>query len=236
MSLSIARLGAVVLLVAAGCAERPVQVPVRQPIGFPHDAHLAYFSSGQHRREKIQMHLAAIGQDSAPEELADGRCAECHDDLADKTACAGCHVLFQDPALRGDKPLRRCVACHRGAWSGTLARIAGAETCIACHTVEAPVRLAGDTRPALRLASALDIGLDPARREELPWIQINTVPPNVYFSHRAHVRRSVACTACHEDPSALSAPPTSMRAFSMTRCLRCHAETGASTDCLTCHK
>lgn len=234
--MNIARLCVVAAIAAAGCAERPVQVPVRQPIGFPHDAHLAYFSSGQHRREKIQMHLTAIGQDSAPEELAEGKCAECHDDLAEKTACAGCHVLFQDSSLRENKPLRRCVACHRGAWSGSVARIAGTDTCISCHAADTPVRLAGETRPALTLASARDVGLDTSRDAHLPWIQINTVPPNVYFSHRAHVRRSVACTTCHEDVSALSTPPTSVRVFSMTRCLRCHAENGASTDCLTCHK
>jgi uncharacterized protein with PIN domain len=224
-----------VSLVAA-CAERPVPVPVRQPIGFPHDTHLAYFASGQHRREKIQMHLTAIGQDTAPDELSQGKCAECHDDLAEKTACAGCHVLFQDPALRDNKPLRRCVACHRGAWSGSLARIANTDTCIACHAVEPPVRLAGDVRTGVRPASARDVGLDPSSREDLPWIQINTIPANVYFSHRAHTRSSIACTDCHLDVSSLSAPPTAVRAFSMTRCLRCHAQRGASTDCLTCHK
>lgn len=236
MPISVARICVAAALAAAGCAERPVQVPVQQPIVFPHDTHLAYFSSGQHRREKIQMHLAAIGQDSAPEELAGGKCAECHDDLAEKTACAGCHVLFQDASLRENKALRRCVACHRGAWSGNVARIAGTETCIACHAVESPVRLAGEKQPALTLASARDVGLDPSRPEDLSWVQINTVPSNVYFSHRAHVRRSVACTQCHEDVSVLSSPPTSVRMFSMTRCLRCHAENGASTDCLTCHK
>ncbi len=236
MSSLAARACVAAALVAAGCAERPVQVPVRQPIAFPHDAHLAYFSSGQHRREKIQMHVAAFGGGSAPDELLQGQCTQCHEDLPEKAACAGCHVLFQDAALRENKPLRRCVACHRGAWTGGAARIAGTDTCILCHAADAPVRLAGEKAPALTLASARDVGIDPAGGQDLSWIQINTVPANVYFSHRAHVRRGVPCTTCHEDVSALSVPPARARAFSMIRCLRCHAEHGASTDCLTCHK
>ncbi len=72
---------------------------------------------------------------------------------------------------------------------------------------------------------------------ELPWVQINTVPANVYFSHTAHVRYAgVTCTRCQTDVNGLRTPPTSVRVVSMSECLACHAERGASTDCLTCHK
>lgn len=223
-------------LLVAGCGDRPIQVSVRQPIDFPHAKHLKYFSSGQHRRERIQMHLTALGIENAPDELAQGRCSECHADLVEKKACAGCHVLFQDAALRENRPLRRCVACHRGAWSGNAARIADTDTCLACHPAKPTVLLAGERRPELTFATARDVGLDPTGKEDLAWVQINTVRPNVYFSHRPHVRASVACTTCHEDVKDLSAPPTSLKPISMTRCFRCHQALGVSTDCLTCHK
>lgn len=224
------------LVAAAGCADPPIGVAVRQPIHFPHQTHLTYFSSGQHRTEKIRMHLDIFGQDKPPEELAEGRCVECHDDLAERAACAGCHVPFQNAALRSQREVRRCVGCHRGAWGGSAATIPSAATCLACH--EAGVRLAraGDKGPRVTLVRAGEPPGEPPV-EDVPWIRINAMPPNVYFSHTAHVRfASMACTTCHQDVRALRSPPTAARVLSMSDCLTCHMERGASTDCLTCHK
>jgi len=210
-----------------GCADRTIEVSVQQPIAFPHRTHLEYFSSGHHRQERIQMHLAIFDMKEAPPELAEGRCTECHDDLAERTACAGCHVLFQDATLRNRKDVRRCIACHRGAWTGSQATIPSAAVCASCHGADS--KIAGVAEKQLRA----DLG----RAEDVRWVQINTVAPNVYFSHRAHVRfNSMTCTTCHADVSDLAAPPTTARVFAMTDCLTCHVENRASIDCLTCHK
>ena len=225
----------VVILAAAGCSRSSIDVPVQQPIAFSHQSHLAYFSSGQHRTEKIKMHLDMFGTDQPPPELAEGRCVECHDDLAERKPCAGCHVQFQNAALRGQQDVRRCVACHRGAWGGSEATIPSAATCLSCH--EAGMQLArGDDGPRLRLVRDGEAPSRPAA-VDVPWIRINTLPANVYFSHSAHVRSAqMPCSTCHQDMSVLASPPTLVRVFSMTECLACHAERGASTDCLTCHK
>lgn len=224
------------LFVAAGCAGPPIEVPVQQPIDFPHGKHLTYFASGQHRTERIAMHLAIFGAgEPPPQELVEGRCVECHDDLAERTACAGCHVPFQNAALRSQQDVRRCVACHRGAWGASAATIPSATVCLACH--EAGVRLAraGDNRPRIVLVNASDTPVEPL--EDVPWVRINTMPANVYFSHTAHVRyASMACTECHQDVTALRSPSSRVRVFTMSECLTCHARKGASTDCLTCHK
>lgn len=223
------------VLVAAGCSRPSIEVRVQQPIDFSHQAHLAYFSTGQHRNEKIKMHLDIFGMDQPPAELAEGRCVECHDDLADRKPCAGCHVQFQNAALRSQTDVRRCVACHRGAWGGSDATIPSAASCLSCH--DAGMRAAhDDTGPRLVLVRDGD---PPAKQpiEDVPWIRINTMPPNVYFSHTAHVRfAEMPCTACHQDMRALGSAPSVVRVFSMTDCLTCHVQKGASTDCLTCHK
>lgn len=215
----------------SGCSGRTVEVSVQQPIAFPHRTHLDYFTSGRHRQERIQMHLQIFGMTEPPPELAEGRCVECHaEDLAEKTACAGCHVLFQDATLRSRKDVRDCIGCHRGAWNGSRATIPSAAVCVSCH---------GDSKYDTFTDAAAEQKLraDLARTEDVPWVQINTVAQNVYFSHPAHVRfNKMTCTTCHADVRGLVAPPTTARVFAMSDCLTCHAENQASNTCLTCHK
>jgi hypothetical protein len=231
--------GLAVLMAAAACTDSPVEVSVRQPIDFPHETHLTYFSSGLHRAERIRMHLEIFGTDEIPDELAEGRCVACHDDLPERTACAGCHVPFQNPALRTQTEARRCVACHRGAWSRAEASIPGVTACLECHRPEvSEVHLvrAAYTGASVALARAGAPRVDEAATE-VPWVRLTTMPPNVYFSHTAHVRfAGLPCVRCHEDVSGLMSPPTRVRVLSMSDCLKCHVESNARTDCLACHK
>jgi len=223
------------LVAAAGCADERADVQVQQPMNFPHETHLTYFSSGKHRTEKIQMHLDIFGAGEPPAELSQGRCVECHDDLAERVACAGCHVPFQNAALRSAKEVRPCVGCHRGAWGGSAATIPSLRTCLACH--ESGVQQARGENGEARISLARAGVAAGESIEDIPWIQINTMPGNVYFSHTAHVRfASMACTSCHQDVRELRTPPTIVRVFSMTECLSCHRARGASTDCLSCHR
>ncbi|MBI2833029.1 MAG: hypothetical protein HYX76_01210 [Acidobacteria bacterium] len=215
------------LLFLIGCGDPPIEVSVSQPIEFPHRTHLEYFSSGRHRAERIQMHLTIFDQTDVPPELAEGRCTECHDDLSERTACAGCHVLSQDAALRGRTDVRRCAACHRGVWTGSAATIPSAAVCVSCHGPDS-----GNGHPAEKRLRA-----DLSNAGDVRWVQINTVAPSVYFSHSAHVRyASMTCTDCHADVKNLAKPPSTARIFVMGDCLGCHVERRASTDCLTCHK
>ena len=210
---------------AAACLERPVKAPAVADLGgFPHARHVQYFVSGQHRQEKIAMHVAAFGGGDAPEPVTGGRCIECHDDLAAKP-CGVCHVLFQNAAVRDQKQARPCVACHAGTWTGSGPAAPRREVCRGCHAEGAP-----PGGPKLERV-----------RYELPQppkgARISTLPPNVYFSHRAHVRfGGIACTSCHQsvNPAAESSPV--VRRMPMIECLSCHRDNGASTDCLTCHR
>ncbi len=230
--LTCACLGSVLL--AGGCRRPTIDVPTRQPMDFSHKQHLAYFTSGAHRAEKIKMHLDLVSMDTAPPELAEGRCEECHDDLPDRKPCAGCHVQFLNAALRSQKEVRRCVACHRGAWGGSEALIPSAATCLACH--EAGIREVSDSAGRLVLVRK-DDPKGTRTTADVPWVRINTMPPSVYFSHTAHVRfAKMPCTACHQDMRTLASTPSVVRVFSMMDCLTCHKQAGAKTDCLSCHK
>ena len=231
--ISIACVGAIVA--AAGCAARPAEVAVQQPMEFTHAAHLKYFASGEHRNQGISRHLEAFDKNDLPDELKEGRCAECHDD-SEMLGCATCHARFKNAALWGRKDVRPCVACHRGAWGAADATIPSATACLPCHEAGMQRARVDDAGPRLVLARA---GAAPAGPpvEDVPWMRINVLPANVYFSHTAHVRyASMPCTECHQDMSGLSSPPRMVAAFTMSRCLKCHAARGAGTDCLTCHK
>jgi hypothetical protein len=220
---------AVVLLATTGCANPPVDVAAHPRAAFPHGRHLEYFASGTHRQEKIGMHLAAFGDTDVPEDLSQGKCTECHDDLAEMTACAGCHVIFQDAGLRARKDARRCVACHRGAWAGTAASLPRTDACTACHRDRESLEPGAPTYTAARL--------DTGPAAYAGGVRASVMPQNVYFSHRAHVRfGEMSCVRCHADPRGAAVPPVKVRAVSMYQCLKCHVENGASTDCLTCHK
>lgn len=213
--------------VLAGCEEGREEVLVEQPIAFAHKTHLEYFSSGKHRAEKIQMHLELLEEKEPPSELAEGRCVECHDDLAEKKQCAGCHLLFQDATLRARKDVRACIACHRKAWSGGIASIPSANVCSACHAEKARTNSPEEKKLRELLAAGRDI----------PWVQLHRTAPNVEFSHVAHVRfGKYACTRCHEDLAGKTAPPTSVTVFTMSNCLECHQENHANQDCLACHR
>lgn len=214
------------MLLLAGCDDT-TEVNVEQPIAFPHKNHLAYFSSGKHRGEMIQMHLKALDEKVPPDELVQGKCTECHDDLPDRKPCAGCHLLFQDEKLRERKDVRACVGCHRKAWSGNQASIPSAVVCAACHAAAAKTASPEEKR----LREIL------ARGGDVPWIQLHTVANHVHFSHSAHVRRAgLPCLECHEDMSQKDAPPSRVRVFTMKNCLHCHKENHATFDCVACHK
>lgn len=212
------------VVASAGCVKARADTVVHSSNGFPHARHVEYFASGRHRQEKIAMHVTLFGGGEAPEPITSGRCVECHDDLAAKP-CGVCHVLFQNAGLRERTQVRPCVACHAATWSGRGSAAARPETCVACHVDGA--QPGGPTLERVRFE------LPQAARSPRP----TTLPPNVYFSHRAHVRfGNVACTTCHERGNAAAEPSPAVRFMPMTECLRCHRDNGASTDCLTCHR
>ena len=219
-------LGVSLLIATGGCANPMASALPPARAAFVHGPHLDHWASGRHKQEKIGMHLAAIGLTEAPDELVRGECVACHTDLPELTACAGCHVVFQDATLRNRKDVRTCVGCHRGAWTGAAATLPRIEVCATCHRENQSAGAeAGDSTPR-----------DLSRLEYTGGMRLSMLPGNVYFSHVAHVRFGQwGCATCHTNLNDPTGPPT-LPAASMIGCLRCHVENGASTDCLTCHK
>lgn len=74
-------------------------------------------------------------------------------------------------------------------------------------------------------------------REEIPWKRIYRLPPDVYFSHRRHVRLGkVECQTCHGNIGQSSSPPSQPLKISMKKCMKCHEQEKVDNDCLACHR
>ena len=119
-----------------------------------------------------------------------------------------------------------CSACHMHYERETYSGLPAASSCALCH-----LEAQGDSAEEARLVALLEEGAP------LDWQPLFRQPPHVFFSHRGHVVvAAIECATCHGDIGASETPPTESRPLRMERCIACHEERGASTDCSACHR
>lgn len=116
-----------------------------------------------------------------------------------------------------------CELCHSGVRRSAFAGMPPVERCIGCHRFVVP-----EHPEVAKLRRYYDAG------KTIPWVKVNSLPRFVRFNHEAHTLASVACGTCHGnvgemDRVARVAPLT------MGWCIRCHRDSHAPDDCLTCH-
>ncbi|MDP6410199.1 MAG: cytochrome c3 family protein [Planctomycetota bacterium] len=158
-----------------------------------------------------------------------------------------------------------CQYCHYGAERSRHAGIPSASVCMNCHkTVTSgfdafleereaaekeerePQRIVSSELRKLFDAVGLDEKLEPTGElgKPIEWVRVHNLPDFVYFDHRVHVAKGLACETCH-------GPVQSMERIrqhsdlSMGWCVNCHRESSiapeghlvehASTDCGVCH-
>jgi hypothetical protein len=168
-----------------------------------------------------------------------------------------------------------CQFCHYGARSSRHAGVPPASLCMNCHRtvttnldelqVEKALAESEGREPRTivspelaKLYAALGLGDDlqpdpDAQPHPIEWVRVHNMPDFVYFDHRVHTARGIACETCHGPVQSME----HMRqesSLSMGWCLDCHrtnaAEPGGggaakpsqervedhvSTNCATCH-
>jgi hypothetical protein len=168
-----------------------------------------------------------------------------------------------------------CRYCHYGADRSRHAGIPPASICMNCHktvttnfdaVLEERELAAAEGREERRIVSAElrklydalglgeDLEPDPEKTPRpIEWIRVHNLPDFVYFDHRVHVARGLACEQCHGTVQAMER----IRQFSdlsMGWCLDCHRQNErefppvpagslsaghpvghVSTDCASCH-
>jgi len=128
-----------------------------------------------------------------------------------------------------------CRYCHSSVETSPFAGMPSTQTCLSCHS-----QIFTDTamlRPVIASAE---------ENRPLRWARVTRIPDFVYFDHRLHVARGVACAACHGPVQDMALTAKGER-LDMRQCLDCHrhpapylpAGTAAAktlTDCTACHR
>lgn len=167
-----------------------------------------------------------------------------------------------------------CLYCHYGAQTSRHAGIPSASICMNCHravtagfdaVLEERAAAQKEQREPRRIVSkplaklydvlALDENLVPIAGREprpVPWIRVHQLPDFVYFDHRVHVARGVACESCHGPVQAMERVRQE-NSLTMGWCISCHRASSpqvdaapgstdgprlsehVSTDCVSCH-
>jgi len=103
-----------------------------------------------------------------------------------------------------------CRFCHHAVERAAHAALPDAQSCQICH------QRVRSTSPKLEpLRRALATG------QALAWTRVNDLPDFVFFDHRAHVARGVACVSCHGAVDRME-QTWQTEVLSMSFCLACH--------------
>jgi Cytochrome c7 and related cytochrome c len=119
----------------------------------------------------------------------------------------------------------QCTDCHVGVDQGPDARIPSVNFCMTCHQV-----IATD-KPEIKKMAAYR-----ARGEDIPWQRVYGFQPSAHvrFNHAPHIRAGVDCKLCHGDMTTQTIAERKVD-HTMSFCITCHQQKGASIDCVTCH-
>lgn len=79
-----------------------------------------------------------------------------------------------------------CIYCHSGAERSKHAGVPPLNVCMNCHTV---VKL--DSPHVQNLLKHY------GEKKPIEWVRVHEEPDFVYFSHKRHVSKGVACETCH---------------------------------------
>ncbi len=169
-----------------------------------------------------------------------------------------------------------CLYCHFGAEKSRHAGIPAAGLCMNCHSQVTAAKDAMLEEEALATAEGRAprtivspeirklydaLGLDSERKPDpsktprpIEWVRVHNLPDFVWFDHRVHVARAVACESCHGPVQSMERVRQESD-LSMGWCLDCHRTNPAvaapldpaaplsssphpdhvSTDCASCH-
>ena len=120
-----------------------------------------------------------------------------------------------------------CPVCHGTVEQAAAAGVPSVDTCMMCH--QGALTESPEEEKVRQFAE---------RAEPIPWRRIYDMPDHVFFSHRRHVVIArIGCGECHGAVETLVAPAAyPLVEHSMDWCLGCHAQRGATTDCVHCHR
>jgi hypothetical protein len=104
----------------------------------------------------------------------------------------------------------QCGYCHTTAEQSSFAGIPPTHTCMTCHSqiwTNAP--MLQPVRTSYQTGTSLE------------WVRVHDLPDFVYFSHKIHVAKGIACQVCHGDVNVMPLVRRT-QSLQMRWCLECH--------------
>jgi hypothetical protein len=188
---------------------------------------------GPRRSLRATSRLAATAMAAAGDSIA-GQAAARDSELASDPDSESGEIVAVPSSAAADIPFSHvlhagkhgidCLFCHGQAAHGADANLPAARDCYVCHWT-----IAAD-KPAI-------LELERRVKTETPilWPASVRLPEHVQFPHEPHLRRGVACAACHGNMGRReNAQPS--RPLTMGFCVDCHRTQEATHDCMACHQ
>jgi cytochrome c7-like protein len=132
-------------------------------------------------------------------------------------------IPFSHKLHAGDNQIP-CLYCHVNADKGRHATVPSLNVCMNCHSV-----VKTDSPYIKQIREHYEKG------EPIEWIKVHDQPDFVYFNHRPHIARGVACETCH-GPVKEEEQIQQVETLHMGFCIDCHRQNGAPISCYTCHR
>lgn len=117
-----------------------------------------------------------------------------------------------------------CKMCHPIPDTGELATLPETAVCMTCH------RSVKMDSPHIQKLAVFH-----SEKRQIPWRRVYRIPDYVFFSHKEHGDKGVACEACH-GPVRERDVIRKEKDISMAACMDCHRARQASNACNYCHE
>jgi hypothetical protein len=116
-----------------------------------------------------------------------------------------------------------CLYCHGPAERSRHATVPASNVCMNCHSV-----VATDKPNIQALTKSVEA------RQSMPWVRVHRLPDHVYFPHKWHVAKGIACQECHGPVETMDVVKQ-VAPLKMGWCITCHRQNGATQECSACH-
>lgn len=117
-----------------------------------------------------------------------------------------------------------CQYCHANVDKSRHATIPSMNVCMNCHSVVKP-----DSPHIQKMKELIEKG------DSFEWVKVHDMPDFVFFNHKRHIAKAIACETCHGDVKNMQ-KVTQKEMLNMGFCVECHRENKAPTGCETCHR
>jgi len=166
--------------------------------------------------------------------------------------CQYCHFGARNSRHAGVPPASICMNCHKNVTTGFDALLT--ERAKAKEEGREPRQIVSSELRKLYTAMGLGTNLEPDPSLEpkpIEWVRVHNLADFVFFDHRVHVARGVACETCHGPVQSMDRMRQEAD-LSMGWCINCHrsrsmsvhqaskedggrVEDHVSTNCVSCH-